>query len=88
MNWIVERADSFLKDLSKYRKNSELLNALDNKIKRLEIDPENVGGMLSGRLHGKQSTRLIRKFRLIFQINESERKVYLVAIDHRKDVYE
>lgn len=77
MVWVVERPDSFLKDVAEHRKNSELLNALGNKIKRLETDPLTVGGKLCGRLHGKQSTRLVRKFRRIFSIDEQKKSVFV-----------
>ncbi len=87
MSWIVEYTDTFKKELEKHRKDGEMLSALDTKIQRLEIDPYIVGGKLSGKLHGKQSTRLMRKFRLIFSIDEQQKKVFLLAIDHRKDVY-
>ena len=60
---------------------------LDKKIKRLKEDPEAVGGNLSGNLHGKKSTRLIRKFRLIFSIDSNLKIVYLVALDHRGKAY-
>lgn len=88
MVWIIERPDEFLKDVSKHRKNRELFIALDNKIKRLEIEPESVGGKLAGRLYGNQSTRLVRKYRLIFRIDEANHKVFLLAIDHRDNAYD
>ncbi len=77
----------FLKDLKKHRKNYELLQELDQKIRRLEEDPIAIGGELSGNLVGKRSTRLASKFRLIFKIDEGEQVVYLMAIDHRGKVY-
>ena len=85
--WVVKRADPFLKDIKKHRKNHELLRELDSKIRRLRENPLSIGGKLSGRLHGKKSTRLVEKFRLIFQIDEENKIVYLVAIDHRGKVY-
>ncbi len=88
MNYVVVSTENFDKIIRKHKKNSELLNALENKIARLEENPHNVGGRLSGNLHGKNSTRLVRKFRLIFQISDSERKVYLLAIDHRSNAYD
>lgn len=88
MVWTVESTATFEKVIKKHKKNSELLSALDNKIKRLEEDPYGVGGNLAGKLHGKKSTRIVRKFRLIFQIIEADKKVYLLAIDHRKHVYD
>ncbi|MBS3125761.1 hypothetical protein J4211_05965 [Candidatus Woesearchaeota archaeon] len=87
MNWSVERTGTFLDSLKEHKKNRELLEALDKKIKRLELDPHSVGGMLCGELHGWQSARLVRKFRLLFKIDEARRKVFLGAIDHRGKVY-
>ena len=86
-SWIVKRTDPFLKDIKKHKKNHERLPELDSKIKKLKEEPLSIGGELSGRLHGKKSTRLVEKFRLIFQIDEENKIVYLVAIDHRGKVY-
>lgn len=51
-------------------------------------NPSSVGGYLSGRLHGYKSFRILKNYRTIFRISESENKVYLIAIDHRKNDYE
>ena len=88
MEWSIERTDTLIQALKEHRKNAELLHALENKIKRLKEDPTSVGGMLCGPLHGLQSTRLVRKFRLLFKIDENLKTVYLVTIDHRKDAYD
>ncbi len=87
MPWIVKRTDPFLKDLQRLRKNHELLQELEHKIRRLVEDPIVIGGELSGNLVGKRSTRLAAKFRLIFKIDEKEQIVYLMSIDHRGSVY-
>lgn len=86
-DWEVIRTDSFLKDLKKFRKVNELLIELDKKIQKLKEEPENIGKQLHGELHLSRSTRLYGKYRLIFQIDEKNKRVYLEAIDHRKDVY-
>ena len=88
MTWDIAETKTFSQEIKKFNKNKELLNALDNKIKRLNENPDNVGGYLSGKLHGYKSTRLVKKFRLIFKINQNENTVYLSAIDHRKYDYE
>ncbi|HLG24758.1 MAG TPA: type II toxin-antitoxin system RelE/ParE family toxin [Candidatus Nanoarchaeia archaeon] len=85
--WEVIRTDTFLRDLKKLRKINELLVELDKKILKLKGEPISVGKELHGELHLSRSTRLYKKYRLIFQINNTERKVYLEAIDHRKDIY-
>lgn len=88
MTWVVKRTDTFLDSLKAIRKNKEALSELDKKIKRLQEDPLHLGGWLSGELHGKKSTRISRKYRLIFTLNETEKVVYLNWIDHRKSAYE
>lgn len=85
--WSVQRTELFLKDVQKFRKNYELLRELDEKIKRLAEDPLPIGGELAGRLHGKRSTRLAGKFRLIFKIDVEQNVVYLLVLDHRGEVY-
>ena len=87
MPWSIERTETFLQALKEHKKNAELLRALEKKIQHLQEDPRSVGGMLSGQLHGWRSTRLVRKFRLLFKIDETTQTVHLGAIDHRKDVY-
>ena len=87
MAWVVKRTDTFLDSLRDIRKNKEALAELDKKLKRLREDPLHVGGWLSGELHGKKSTRISRKYRLIFTPDEMEQVVYLNWIDRRKDAY-
>ena len=69
MSWTVKRTDTFLKQLKRQRNNHDLLSELDKKIKRLQENPD-FGGNLSGPLHGKKSTRLTGRYRLIFEIDE------------------
>ncbi len=88
MPWKIIRTDTFSKEFKRYKKNQEFVNALNKKIQRLKEDLNNVGGYLSGRLHGFKSARIIKKFRLIFKISDKNHSVYLAAIDHRKFDYE
>lgn len=88
MAWVVKRTDTFLDSLREIRKNRVALEELDKKLKRLKEDPLHMGGWLSGELHGKKSTRISRKYRLIFTLNEMEKVVYLNWIDHRKTAYD
>ena len=88
MVWNIGSTKTFSQEVKRYRKNKEFLDALDKNIQRLKETPEDVGGYLSGRLHGYKSTRIIGKFRVLFKIVESAQMVYLVAIDHRKHDYE
>jgi hypothetical protein len=43
MNWKVISTETFSKQFRKHRKDGEFVKALDNKIKRLGLDPENMG---------------------------------------------
>ncbi len=86
--WIIKRTETFLKTLKKHKSNHQFFKELDDKIKRLKVDPTIIGGNLCGSLHGKKSTRLTGKFRLIFQIDQDYKTVYLISIDHRKSIYE
>ncbi len=88
MSWEVTRTETFSQTFKKYSKNREFITALDKKILRLEENPYNVGGWLSGQLQGYRATRLMKNFRIVFKISEQEHKVYLMAIDHRKFDYE
>ena len=84
--WRVIRTDRFSEEFRKLERDRQFVDALDKKIKRLE-DP-NIGGYLSGKLHGYKSIRLLKNYRIIYRLDENEKKVYLVAIDHRKYDYE
>ena len=87
MPYEIITTDTFSKEFKKHKKDGEFLKALDNKIQRLRDSPENFGGYLSGKLHGFKSTRIIKRFRLIFKIDSAQNKVYLMSIDHRKFAY-
>jgi mRNA-degrading endonuclease RelE of RelBE toxin-antitoxin system len=85
--WAVKRTDTFLFSLKAIRNNKNALDELDKKIKRLQEDPLHVGGWLSGELRGKRSTRITKRYRLIFTPNKKEKVVYLNWIDHREHAY-
>jgi len=87
MLWKIINTDTFSKKVKKHKKSREFMEALDKRLERLKEDPKGVGGYLSARLHGYKSTRIIGKFRLIFRIDGKEKKVYLIAVDHRKFDY-
>jgi mRNA-degrading endonuclease RelE of RelBE toxin-antitoxin system len=87
MTWIVKRTNTFVPSLKSIQKNEPALAELDKKIKRLQEDPLHVGGWLSGELHGKKSTRITKRYQLIFTPNESDEVVYLNWIDHREHAY-
>jgi len=88
MAWVIKRTDTFLESFASVRDNKKIIAELRKKLARLSEDPAHVGGWLSGSLHGKKSTRLAKKYRLIFIPDEREQIVYLVLIDHREHAYD
>jgi mRNA interferase RelE/StbE len=52
----------------------------------LAENPKRVGGELRLELTGKRSARR-GDFRVIYEVDDDERVVTIVAIDHRSDVY-
>jgi addiction module RelE/StbE family toxin len=88
MVWRIISTETFSREFKKHKKDGEFVKALDNKIKRLQEDPENVGGYLSGKLHGYKSTRILKKLRLVFKIVYENNEIHLMGIDHRKFDYE
>jgi mRNA-degrading endonuclease RelE of RelBE toxin-antitoxin system len=87
MAWKIVRTDTFLESFASVRSDKKVIDELGKKIARLSEDPLNLGGWLSGSLHGKKSTRIARRYRLIFSPDEREHVVYLIAIDRREHVY-
>ena len=87
MSYDVVPSPEFKKIVRKFKRQSELLKAMNKKIERLSADPYAVGGFLTGELHGLHATRLIGIYRLIFRIKEDSKIVELVTIDHRGHAY-
>lgn len=87
MSWKIITTKTFSREFKKYKKDGKFIDAFDKKIERLKKSPANIGGNLSGRLHGYKSTRIIRKLRLIFKVDEGSYSILLVGIDHRKFNY-
>lgn len=54
---------------------------------RLTQDPINLGKPLKHSLKGYRRLR-VADYRVIYRIEPDERAVYIIAIGHRKDIYE
>jgi addiction module RelE/StbE family toxin len=54
---------------------------------RLEMDPMSFGKPLQYNLKGCRRIR-ISAYRIIYKVNEKQKLVTVIAIDHRKSVYE
>lgn len=59
--------------------------ALAQALQRLGENPK-IGTALRRELKGKFKLRVSR-YRIIFQFDHQEKKIWIVTIDHRKDVY-
>ncbi len=53
---------------------------------RLEIDPVSFGKPLRYSLKGHRRLR-VGSYRIVFRINDEKKIVIIVAVDHRKDIY-
>jgi mRNA interferase RelE/StbE len=54
---------------------------------RLEIDPVSFGKPLRYSLKGHRRLR-VSTYRIVYRINDEKKIVTIVAIDHRKDIYD
>ncbi len=54
---------------------------------RLEVDPVSFGKPLRYSLKGHRRLR-VGDYRIVYRISEEKKTVTIVAVDHRKDVYE
>jgi mRNA-degrading endonuclease RelE of RelBE toxin-antitoxin system len=84
----VLRTDTFRREMKRHQRDGHLLQALDEKLQRLREAPLDVGGWLHGDKHGLRSTRIARKYRLLFSIDQTHRTVTLEALDHRDHAYD
>ncbi|WP_457590415.1 type II toxin-antitoxin system RelE family toxin [Geoglobus sp.] len=86
MVWIIVTKEEFerqFRDLTK--KDKPLAERLAKAILKLEENPY-LGKPLSYDLSGLRSLR-VGKYRIIYEINENEKKVILMAVSHRKKSY-
>ena len=86
MIWIIVTKEEFerqFRDLTK--KDKPLAERLARAILKLEENPH-LGKPLSYDLSGLRSLR-VGKYRIIYEINENERKVILMSVSHRKKSY-
>ncbi len=68
------------------RKDKELREAVSKVVEKLKKDPKS-GKPLSYDLAGKWSVRVGRVYRIIYEIDEENKRIILLTIGHRKKVY-
>ncbi len=86
MTWTIVTKEEFehqFRDLTK--KDKPLAERLAKAILKLEENPY-LGKPLSYDLSGLRSLR-VGKYRILYEINENEKKVILRAVSHRKRSY-
>ena len=76
------------------RESARLIAKLPPEIKRLVrssidtlLDKPKMGTELTGELDGCYSYR-VRRYRIIYQVNEDESSIDVYYVGHRRDVYE
>ena len=87
--WRVVEHVQFGKCLKLYLRNGRLLEKLCEVVELLQCadDPRRVGDRKSGHLKNIYSIRLSRKYRLLYEVMDSEHVVRLYKIGNHKQVY-
>lgn len=88
MSWVYRFDERALKDLRKLGKQAqrEIIDYLDERVAG-DQDPRRFGKGLKAELAGLWRYR-VRNYRILCQIQDGELVVLVVAVGHRKDVYD
>ena len=88
MNWVYRFDERALKELKKlgHEAQRQILAYLDKRVAR-NADPRSFGKGLKAELAGLWRYR-VGDYRILCQIKDRELLVLVVAVGHRKDVYE
>jgi mRNA interferase RelE/StbE len=84
MNFRLETTRKFEKDFRKL--SSDLKRRVDQQVKTLENQPYS-GKRLRGEFEGSYSFR-IGDYRVIYWVDEAEKRIVLLTVAHRRTVYE
>ncbi len=84
MNFRLETTRKFEKDFRKLA--ADLKHRVDQQVKILETQPYS-GKRLRGEFEGSYSFR-IGDYRVIYSIDENEKRIVLLTVAHRRTVYE
>jgi mRNA interferase RelE/StbE len=84
MNFRLETTRKFEKDFKKLA--SDIKRRVDQQVKTLETQPYS-GKRLRGEFEGSYSFR-IGDYRIIYWVNEAEKRIVLLTVAHRRNVYE
>jgi len=88
MSYRIELSEKCAKVLDKMlTKDKHNFGILITHIKNLEQNPEYFGKPLTGNMAGLWSYR-VGNFRIIYQIQNKEKVVFIITIGHRREVYE
>jgi YafQ family addiction module toxin component len=82
---VKKEADEIFRKLS--RKNPKQLEIIDNKIKKIRLDPYHNYKFLHPPLNGFNRVHLDTSFVLIFKINHETKTVIIYYFDHHDKVY-
>ena len=84
MTYEIYATKRFLKEFEKL--GEDIRERIKEKVKELCEDPKK-GVALTAGLKGKCRLR-IGDYRVIYEIRESEKRIYLLAVGHRSKIYE
>jgi len=66
--------------------NNELIKRLDKKIQKLETGPDIYGKPLRGQLAGVWEIYFEKRYRVLYEIDYRNKKVYIIGIKHKDEL--
>lgn len=86
MSYKIEITETAQKEISK-KLETYLIDRLDKKIKKLEIDPRSYGKSLRGPLAWVWELYFEKRWRILYTINENQKKVVIVGLKHKDEFH-
>jgi len=84
MTYRIETTETAQKEISK-KLEAYLIDRLDKKVKKLEIDPRAYGKALKGPLAWVWELYFEKRWRILYTINENQKLVTIVGLKHKDE---
>ena len=85
MTYSIEITETAQKEIAK-KLEAYLIDRLDKRIKKLEIEPNIYGKPLRGPLAGIWEIRFEKRWRIFYKIDENKKIVYIVGLKHKDEM--
>ena len=85
MAYKIEITETAQKEIAK-KLELYLIERLDKRIKKLEIEPNIYGKPLRGPLAGTWEIRFENRWRVFYKIDENKKIVYIIGLKHKDEM--